>query len=111
MEFFSTIEQQWPGAFLQLGVGVLAALSRLAFDAQGCDRGWIGFAIMFSRQCVVAVTFVAVASGVTAYLSLDKPISISIILLTGFFAKEVVEQMQIIIKKAPCLLLRLKNKK
>ncbi len=103
MEILRCIEQFFPGIFLSMVLGLLATISRLAYDQQGCDSGWDGFALMFSRRYCVACFAVIVAAGITAYYKLDRPISTSIILLVGFFAIEMVEQIKMIIKKIPCL--------
>jgi len=108
VEIIRCIEDFYPGLFLQLVVGVLAAISRVSYDAKSCEHGPGVLLLIFSRQLFVSVSFVIVANGVVARYGLDRPISISIVLLVGFFAKEVIEQIKIIITKIPCLVTKMK---
>ena len=92
-----------------MGLGVLAAVSRVAYDYQSCERDCRDFSFSLGRQFCLAIFAIVVANGVTSYYKLDAPISNSIILLSGFFAVEIVEQIKIVLKKVPCLL-RLRKK-
>lgn len=105
------VEAMLPVTFTHLWVGLLAAMSRLAYDSQTCDRGWRGFVLVFGRQFVLAFTFVVVGHGITTYYKFPHPISVSIILLAGFFVREIIDQIKVMIQKIPCLILRFKGKK
>lgn len=110
--FFEKLGQfykQSPEFVINILLGVFSALSRMGFDDRKCSDGMRQWLSILLQQSVVAFFVIVVAAGICTYYHIDGTVATSIFLVSGFFAREILEQGNVMVKKIPEYLLRFKK--
>jgi len=80
-----------PDNWQHVGLGLTAALARMALDDRMCNLGLGIFFGNLAKQFFVSFVVVAVLSGVLAHHHITGVYSSSIMLMAGFYAREFLE--------------------